>query len=242
MAAAAPMTGTPAPAQEVLRRLRENTARWVRRELERPRLDAGEPQLNLCLAGGWPVGKVGELVGPDSSGRTTAAMAAVAAATRRGEVAAWIDAADAFDPASASAAKVDLQRVLWVRVNGVEGAVRAAEVVLEVGGFALVVVDLVGVSGTARSVRRSIGRSGASAASLRLRLARAAERANAVALVLAGYSWAGALAGAGVRLTGKEAHWGGGGDGSPVWLEGVALRPKGEGEEAKERERCWRVG
>lgn len=241
MAAAAPMSGSSQPVAELLRRLREDTRRWARRELERPRLDAGEPELNRCLEGGWPLGKVGELVGPDSSGRTTAAMAAVAAATRRGEVAAWIDAADAFDPASAGAAGVDLQRVLWVRVSGVEGAVRAAEVVLEVGGFSLVVVDLVGVNGTKRSARRGLDRGGASAASLRLRLARAAERANAVALVLAGRSWAGALAGAGVRLAGGQAGWGGGGVGSPAWLEGVALRVVTGEEGAGERE-GWGAG
>lgn len=224
MAAALPMTDAADAAHEVLRRLREETRRWAR-QLERPRLDAGEAELNRWLGGGWPLGKVGELVGPNSSGRTTAAVAAVAAATQRGEVVAWIDGADAFDPASVAAAGVDLQRVLWVRVEGVERAVRAAEVVLEVGGFTVVVVDMMGVGGGERLREgRRAGR-GASSGSLRLRLARAAERANAVVLVLVEERWAGALAGGGVRLAATGGCWGGGGaDNAPVWLEGVAVR------------------
>ena len=224
MAAALPMTDAAGAAHEVLRRLREETRRWAR-QLERPRLDAGEAELNRCLAGGWPLGKVGELIGPHSSGRTTAVVAAVAAATQRGEVVAWIDAADAFDPASAAAAGVDLQRVLWVRVEGVERAVRAAEVVLEVGGFTVVVVDIVGGGGGERRRRGRRAPRGASSGSLRLRLARAAERASAVVLVLVEEGWAGTLAGSGVRLAATGGCWGGGGaDGAPVWLEGGAVR------------------
>lgn len=229
LTAAALTAAAGAPGQELLHRLREGTARWLRRERERLRVDAGTPELNRCLAGGWPVGKVGEVVGVPSSGRTTAAVAAVAAATRRGEVAAWVEAGDAFDPPSAAAAGVDLQRVLWVRVQGAEGAVRAAEIVLEVGGVTVVVVDLVGARPAAGEGRLRPGRRGASAASLRLRLARAAEGANAVVLVVAEAPWAGSLAGAAVVLTGRGGCWAGGEGGSPVWLAGVELHPVAEG-------------
>ncbi len=224
--------------QELLHRLREGTARWVRRERERLRVDAGAPELNRCLAGGWPAGKVGEVVGAPSSGRTTAA---VAAATRRGEMAAWVEAGDAFDPPSAAAAGVDLQRVLWVRVQGAEGAVRAAEIVLEAGGFTVVVVDLAGARPAAEEGRLRSGRRGASAASLRLRLARAAEGANAVVLVVAEAPWAGSLAGATVALAGRRGYWVEGEEGSPVWLAGVELHPAA-GEVAGGREGWGRVG
>jgi recombination protein RecA len=67
------------------------------------------------LTGGWPLGTLSELFGPASSGRTSVLLAALAAATARGEACALIDAGDAFDPESAAGAGVDLKKLLWVR-------------------------------------------------------------------------------------------------------------------------------
>jgi recombination protein RecA len=68
-----------------------------------------------ALTGGWPRGTLTELFGPASAGRTSVLVAALAAATARGEACALIDAGDAFDPESAAAAGVDLKKLLWVR-------------------------------------------------------------------------------------------------------------------------------
>ena len=68
-----------------------------------------------ALTGGLPRGCLTEICGPASSGRTTVLLAALAAATRRGEYCALIDASDALDPHSMAAAGVDLDRLLWVR-------------------------------------------------------------------------------------------------------------------------------
>jgi len=68
-----------------------------------------------ALTGGLPRGCLTEICGPASSGRTTLLLAAVAAATRRGEYCAVVDASDALDPQSAAAAGVELERLLWVR-------------------------------------------------------------------------------------------------------------------------------
>jgi len=68
-----------------------------------------------ALTGGLPRGCLTEIFGPASSGRTTLLLAALAAATRRGEVCAIVDASDALDPHSAVAAGIDLDRLLWVR-------------------------------------------------------------------------------------------------------------------------------
>jgi hypothetical protein len=68
-----------------------------------------------ALAGGLPRGCLTEICGPASSGRTTLLLAALAAATCRGEFCALVDAGDALDPQSAAAAGVDLDRLLWVR-------------------------------------------------------------------------------------------------------------------------------
>lgn len=76
----------------------------------------GIPALD-ALTGGLPRGCLTEICGPASSGRTTILLAALAAATRRGEYCAVIDASDALDPNSVAAAGVDLDRLLWVRCN-----------------------------------------------------------------------------------------------------------------------------
>ena len=188
----------------------------MRRERARPRLTSGVTALDALLGGGWPQGKVDEMVGPDASGRSGVATATIAAATARGEVVAWLDVADALDPASAAAAGVDLRRVLWVRPRGVEEAVRAAELVLEAGGFTVVVLDF-GSSVSSAQAHRGKGRG-----ALRLRLVRAVEQAGVVALVLAERPWVGTLAGVTAVFGRGEVRWGGSVDGEPRWLAGIA--------------------
>jgi recombination protein RecA len=75
---------------------------------------SGIPALD-ALTGGLPRGCLTEICGPASSGRTTILLAALAAATRRGEYCAVIDASDALDPNSLAAAGIDLDHLLWVR-------------------------------------------------------------------------------------------------------------------------------
>ncbi|MEO7135195.1 MAG: hypothetical protein ABI024_13360 [Vicinamibacterales bacterium] len=85
--------------------------------------------LDSGLAGGLPRGQVSEVVGPASSGRTSVAWAALAAATRRGESVALIDTFDRFDPPTAHACGIDLSRLLWVRgqaVSKTSGAIDPA--------------------------------------------------------------------------------------------------------------------
>ncbi len=69
-----------------------------------------------ALTGGLPRGALTEIAGPASSGRTGVMLAALAGATRR-QICALVDASDSFDPASAAAAGVDLERLLWVRCS-----------------------------------------------------------------------------------------------------------------------------
>jgi len=71
--------------------------------------------VNRGLRGGLPRGQMSELHGPASSGRTSLAWAALAAATARGEWVALIDSFDRFDPEQAARAGVGLSRLLWVR-------------------------------------------------------------------------------------------------------------------------------
>ena len=116
----------------------------------------GVAAIDARLGGGLPRGQVSEIVGPRSSGRTSLVLQAMAAATARGELVALVDALDMLDVASAVAAGVDPQRLLWVRghvvtspglcrdLNGraMEQAVKALGLVLQAGNFGLVVLDV----------------------------------------------------------------------------------------------------
>jgi recombination protein RecA len=101
-----------------------------------------------ALTGGLPRGCLTEVCGPASSGRTTLLLAALAAATRRGECCALVDAGDALDPQSAAAAGVELNRLLWVRCGEnspekcLEQLLRVTDLLLESGGFGLIALDL----------------------------------------------------------------------------------------------------
>jgi recombination protein RecA len=75
----------------------------------------GIPEIDLLLHGGFPVGALSEVVGPECSGRTSLALAFVAGMTQSGKVCAWVDVSDALHPESAAAMGVHLSRLLWVR-------------------------------------------------------------------------------------------------------------------------------
>jgi hypothetical protein len=105
----------------------------------------GMAAIDRQAGGGLPRGEMSEIVGPRSSGRATLVAAAVTAVTRAGGLAALIDPLDQFDPPSAAAAGVCLERLLWVRGEGeprLERGLKALNLVIQAGGFDLVVLDL----------------------------------------------------------------------------------------------------
>jgi recA bacterial DNA recombination protein len=103
-----------------------------------------------ALTGGLPRGCLTEIYGPASSGRTTLLLSALAAATRRGEFCALLDASDTLDPHSAAAVGIVLERLLWVRCGEnsqhaerrLEQLLRVADLLLESGGFGMIALDL----------------------------------------------------------------------------------------------------
>ncbi len=112
----------------------------------------GVSQLDHVLHGGFPHGQLSEIAGPQSSGRLTIALQAMAGATARGELAAYVDTFDRLDVASAVAAGALLDRLLWIRGQAtdlrertIDRALKALMLVLQAGGFALVVLDLADV-------------------------------------------------------------------------------------------------
>lgn len=181
------------------------------------------------LDGGLPRGRVSELVGTQSSGKTSLLISFLAAATRRSEVTAYVDLADSLDPQSFAAAGVDFERLLWVRPPSLKDAVRCAEIILQAGGFAAVALDF-GLS-QASSHKNDAGASVISSPHLaspggrgigttsherlprfRLnvwpRLARAAERSQASLIVLAPQRVTGSVATLGIE-TQARALWSG---------------------------------
>src|ERR687897_502704 len=74
--------------------------------------------VDTTLGGGLRRGHLSEITGAPSSGRTTVAVQAMAAAAARGEAVALVDTCDMFDPASAASRGLDLSRLLWVRETG----------------------------------------------------------------------------------------------------------------------------
>lgn len=96
-----------------------------------------------AVTGGLPRGCLTEIFGPTSSGRTSLLISILAAATEREESCALVDAEDSFDPSSAAAAGVRLERLLWVRCgHSAEHALKAADLLIQGGGFGLVAMDL----------------------------------------------------------------------------------------------------
>jgi hypothetical protein len=105
--------------------------------------DASPPQFLSTRAADCPRGRITEIVGPRSSGRTSFLHSILAAATSAGEFAVLVDANDSFDPCSAAAAGVELEKLIWIRcVQNVEHALRAADLVIYSGGFGVVAIDL----------------------------------------------------------------------------------------------------
>lgn len=160
----------------------------------RERLATGFAALDVALGGGLPRGRLSELTGPASAGLTSLVQRLLGHVTAQEHVAAWIDAPDAFDPASAVAAGVDLERLLWVRPPDLATAFVATEALLAMGGFPLVLLDAslpVRAPGVAPGPRaagawRRPGRDHRMADALHvwLRLARAAARSSSALVVL----------------------------------------------------------
>ena len=108
-------------------------AEWVR---------SGISEVDSAI-GGLPRGALTEIVGEASSGRTSLLLSILSEATRRHETCALVDAEDAFDPHSAAAAGVWLDRLIWVRsAHNAEHALKAADLLIQGGGFGLVILDL----------------------------------------------------------------------------------------------------
>ena len=116
---------------------------------ERPSVDVdiiptGSLLLNECLGvGGYPKGRIVEIFGPESSGKTTLALHAIAECQKRGERAAFIDAEHAIDPNYAKALGVDINELILSQPDSGEQALEIVEMLANSGAISLIIVDSV---------------------------------------------------------------------------------------------------
>ncbi len=106
-------------------------------------ISTGALTLDLALGGGYPKGRVVEVYGPESSGKTTLTLHAIAEAQQRGGVAAFVDAEHALDPVYAAALGVDVENLLVSQPDTGEMALEIVDQLVRSGAVDLVVVDSV---------------------------------------------------------------------------------------------------
>ena len=107
-------------------------------------IQTGALSLDLALGvGGLPRGRVVEIFGPESSGKSTLAMHVVAEAQRNGGICAYIDAEHAMDPVYASAIGVDIDQLLISQPDTGEQALEIVDMLVRSGAVDVVVIDSV---------------------------------------------------------------------------------------------------
>jgi recombination protein RecA len=106
-------------------------------------IPTGSLSLDLALGGGLPKGRVIEVYGPESSGKTTLTLHAIAAVQKRGGTAAFIDAEHALDPAYAKRIGVDVENLLLSQPDNGEQALEITETLVRSNAVDIIVVDSV---------------------------------------------------------------------------------------------------
>ncbi|WP_299493481.1 recombinase RecA [Acaryochloris sp. IP29b_bin.137] len=106
-------------------------------------ISSGALTLDLALGGGLPKGRVIEIYGPESSGKTTLALHAIAEVQRSGGVAAFVDAEHALDPTYASAVGVDTENLLVAQPDTGESALEIVDQLVRSTAVDIVVIDSV---------------------------------------------------------------------------------------------------
>src|SRR5438552_1554594 len=121
-------------------------------------ISSGALSLDIALGGrGIPRGRIVEIFGPESSGKTTVALHAVANAQKLGGVAAFIDAEHALDPSWAKRIGVDLEGLLVSQPSNAEEALKIAEMLVKSNAVDIIVIDSVAALVPKAEVEGEIG-------------------------------------------------------------------------------------
>ncbi|MBQ5353368.1 MAG: DNA recombination/repair protein RecA, partial [Alistipes sp.] len=109
-----------------------------------PVIPSGSITLDVALGvGGYPKGRVIEIYGPESSGKTTLAIHAIAEAQKQGGIAAFIDAEHAFDSYYAQKLGVDVENLLISQPDNGEQALEIADSLIRSSAIDIIVIDSV---------------------------------------------------------------------------------------------------
>ncbi len=109
-----------------------------------PSISSGSLSLDMALGiGGYPRGRVSEIFGPESSGKTTLTIHAIAEAQRQGGIAAFIDAENAFDRFYAQKLGVDVENLLISQPDNGEQALEITDHLIRSGAIDIIVIDSV---------------------------------------------------------------------------------------------------
>src|SRR5438477_460661 len=123
-----------------------------------PGINTGSLSLDIALGGrGLPRGRIVEIYGPESSGKTTVALHAIANAQKLGGVAAFIDVEHALDPSWAKRVGVDLESLLVSQPQNAEEALKIAEMLVKSNAVDIIVIDSVAALVPRSEVEGEIG-------------------------------------------------------------------------------------
>lgn len=118
----------------------------------------GSLTLDMALGvGGLPYGRIVEIFGPESSGKTTMMLHVIAAAQRDGKTCAFIDAEHAFDPVYAKALGVDVKSLYFSQPDDGESALNIAEILVNSGAMDVIVIDSVAALTPRSEIEGEIG-------------------------------------------------------------------------------------
>ena len=106
-------------------------------------ISTGSISLDACLGGGIPQGRIIEIYGPESSGKTTLTLHIIAESQKQGGVAAFIDAEHALDPSYAKKLGVDIDNLLLSQPDTGEQALDITETLVRSGALSVIVIDSV---------------------------------------------------------------------------------------------------
>src|SRR5579884_415836 len=106
-------------------------------------LSTGSLAIDLALGGGLPLGRIIEIYGPESSGKTTFCLSVIAEAQRKGGLAAFIDVEHAIDPKYARVVGVNLDDLLVSQPDSGEDALNIAESLIRSNAIDVIVIDSV---------------------------------------------------------------------------------------------------
>ena len=201
-------------------------------------LSTGIDVLDTVLEGGLPRGRISEIVGTPSSGRTGLILSILARAIAKEELVAYIDAFDSLDPSFAIKAGVKLKQLLWVRCGASqEKAFKAADILAPTGRFGVLVLDLTPAENPFKRLR--VKRAPLSSW---FRLQRSLQGTSTLLLLISQESSAGSAAAVTVSLRRCKVQWcfASGEDSSPslasltpffygIWTEAQLLRGKHHG-------------